>query len=303
MRGERMNLHGLRLFYEVAKQKSVTQAAKKLAISQPAVTAQIKKFQEEENVMLLIPDGRGIQLTSIGQEVYQEAQKLFAIEKTIENRIQAFTLDEQSLIKLSGNYVTINYLVPQWLAEFKNQYKAAVIQVDMLNTADAVGKLVSNQVDFAFIGEEGEKYAEFVELRKIGIDEFYFVVAPEHKYANKTISLVELAKESFIGREAGSYTRTELASLFEEAGVAEPIPTLHYNGVHEAVTAVALGYGIHFCSGLVVAKQIKNGELARIYTEEPTKKRALYLCTRKKDKLNGMEQLFLDFLIEKLPND
>ncbi|MEG0783443.1 LysR family transcriptional regulator, partial [Carnobacterium sp.] len=79
-----MNLHGLRLFYEVAKQKSVTQAAKKLAISQPAVTAQIKKFQEEENVMLLIPDGRGIQLTSIGQEVYQEAQKLFAIEKTIE---------------------------------------------------------------------------------------------------------------------------------------------------------------------------------------------------------------------------
>lgn len=81
MRGETMNLHGLRLFYEVAKQKSVTQAAKELSISQPSVTAQIKKFQQEEHVVLFIPDGRGIQLTPIGQELYLEAEKLFAIEK------------------------------------------------------------------------------------------------------------------------------------------------------------------------------------------------------------------------------
>lgn len=192
--------------------------------------------------------------------------------------------------------------MPQWLAEFKNQHQSAIIQVDMLNTEDAVEKLVSNQVGFAFIGEEAEKYTEFVTLRKIGIDEFYFVVAPEHKYANKTVSLAKLAEEPFIGREDGSYTKAELANLFQEVRVAEPIPTFHYNGVHEAIIAATLGYGIHFCSGLVVAKQIEYGELARIYINEPMKKKMLYLCMRKKDQLSGMEQLFLDFLIKKVPN-
>ena len=65
-----MNLHALRLFYSVAETGSVTQAAKQLNISQPAVTSQIKKLEREIDCTLFVPKGRGILLTQSGAPLF-----------------------------------------------------------------------------------------------------------------------------------------------------------------------------------------------------------------------------------------
>ena len=72
-----MNLHGLRLFYMVAKAGSVTVAAEQLKISQPAITAQIKKFERENDITLFLPQGRGICLSEIGEQLVKEADAVF----------------------------------------------------------------------------------------------------------------------------------------------------------------------------------------------------------------------------------
>lgn len=85
-----MNLHALRLFYMVAKVGSVTVAAQQLKISQPAITAQIKKFEKENGVILFLPKGRGIYLSEIGEQLVKEADAIFKIEDRIETIIDNY---------------------------------------------------------------------------------------------------------------------------------------------------------------------------------------------------------------------
>ena len=79
-----MNLHALRLFHVIATTGSVTRAAELLNISQPAITAQVKKFEKELSLTLFKPQGRGIGLTQAGAELLPLAKRLFSVEQQIE---------------------------------------------------------------------------------------------------------------------------------------------------------------------------------------------------------------------------
>lgn len=85
-----MNLHGLRLFYIVAKAGSVTVASEQLKISQPAITSQIKKFERENGITLFLPQGRGICLSEIGEQLVKEADAVFKIENRMEALIDNY---------------------------------------------------------------------------------------------------------------------------------------------------------------------------------------------------------------------
>lgn len=72
-----MNLHALRIFVEVASRGSVTTAAEALSISQPAVSAQIRKLEHELGMSLVLPAGRSIALTDEGRFLYEKARLLY----------------------------------------------------------------------------------------------------------------------------------------------------------------------------------------------------------------------------------
>ncbi len=79
-----MNLHALRIYCSVASKKSVTEAAKALLISQPAVTMQIRNLEKETGLTLMVPKGRGIELTEAGEFLFKQAERLFDMEADIE---------------------------------------------------------------------------------------------------------------------------------------------------------------------------------------------------------------------------
>lgn len=85
-----MNLHALRLFYYVAETGSVTKAAARLNISQPAVTSQIKKFEKDLGLPLFNPSGRGISLTSFGTELAKQAGNLFTYEEQMDEFVEDY---------------------------------------------------------------------------------------------------------------------------------------------------------------------------------------------------------------------
>jgi DNA-binding transcriptional LysR family regulator len=82
-----LNLNQLRAFYQAAKSKNLSIAAENLFVSQPAVTAQVKLFEESCGLKLFKKKGRNLHLTDEGKTLYNFARKIFEYEKKIEDAV------------------------------------------------------------------------------------------------------------------------------------------------------------------------------------------------------------------------
>ncbi|ACT03810.1 LysR family transcriptional regulator [Paenibacillus sp. JDR-2] len=280
-----MNLHALRLFHTIAAAGSVTRASELLNISQPAITAQIKKFEKELMLTLFKPQGRGIALTDAGEELAVLAKRLFAVEHQIEQFAMNYNSGTIGSIRLAATYLPAHFLIPAWIAKFKQQFEQVEMNITTTNSSGALQQLLDVEVDIAIFGGMAENYPDTIHIEELFHDELWFVVAPGHRYANQQVTLPEMMKEPFVMREEGSSTRERLLSLCRTYNSAIPTISLQFNGLHEAITAVIAGYGANFVSSLVVREYVERGELARVYVEGIDLKNTIAICTRKNEPL------------------
>lgn len=291
-----MNLHALRLFHAIANTGSVTRASELLNISQPAITAQIKKFEKELQLVLLKPQGRGIALTDAGQELSVLATRLFAVEQQIEQFAHDSRNGSLGRIKIAATYLPAHFLIPGWIAQFKQQYEQVEMMINTTNSSDAMNMLLNVSVDLAIYGGIAEPYPDTIRTEKLFEDALWFVVAPNHRYANQRVSLSEIMHEPFVMREEGSSTRERLLSLCRTYHSSVPTISLQFNGLHEAITAVIAGYGATFVSSLVVRDYVERGELSRVYVEGIHLLNTIAICTRKNEPLSPSAAHFIKMI-------
>ncbi|NQX71631.1 LysR family transcriptional regulator [Paenibacillus alba] len=291
-----MNLHALRLFHVIASCGSVTRASELLNISQPAITAQIKKFEKELLLSLLKPQGRGIALTDAGEEIAQLAKRLFAVEQQIEQFAQHYREGTNGSVRLAATYLPAHFLIPTWIAKFKQQFEQVEMIITTTNSNDALQQLLNVDVDIAIYGGIPEEYPDTIQTEELFQDELWFVVAPNHRYANQQVSLAQMMKEPFVMREEGSSTRERLLSLCRTYNSSTPTISLQFNGLHEAITAVIAGYGANFVSSLVVREYVERGELCRVYVEGIHLKNTIAICTRKNEPLSASSLNFIQMI-------
>lgn len=291
-----MNLHALRLFHIIASTGSVTRASELLNISQPAITAQIKKFEKELLLPLLRPQGRGIALTDAGKELAILAKRLFAVEQQIEQFALNYRNGTNGCIRLAATYLPAHFLIPTWIAKFKQQFEQVEMIITTTNSSDALHQLLDVDVDIAIYGGISEEYPDTVQTEELFQDELWFVVAPNHCYANQQVTLPEMMKQPFVMREEGSSTRERLLSLCRTYNTPAPTISLQFNGLHEAITAVIAGYGANFVSSLVVREYVERGELCRVYVEGIHLTNTIAICTRKNEHLPSSTMNFIQMI-------
>ncbi|MFC5529836.1 LysR family transcriptional regulator [Cohnella yongneupensis] len=291
-----MNLHALRLFHVIATTGSVTRASELLMISQPAITAQIKKFEKELSLTLLKPQGRGIALTTEGETIAAMAKRLFAVEQQIEQYAQDMAEGSRGHVQIAATYLPAQFLMPTWIAKFKQQYEHVEMDITTTNSSDALKKLLQAEVDMAIYGGLPESYPDTIATEHLFQDELWFVVAPSHRYANQVISLDEMMKEPFVMREEGSSTRERLLALCRTYNAPSPRITLQFNGLHEAIQAVVAGYGANFVSSLVVREYVERGGLCRVHVRDVQLHNTIAICTRKNEPLSAAANHFREMI-------
>lgn len=291
-----MNLHGLRLFYTVAKLGSVTLAAEELMISQPAITVQLKKFEKENDIKLFTPKGRGICLTDIGEELYKEARAVFKIESRIEEIVEKYKKGKSGVLKIIGNYTLGTSLMPYWIAEFKKENEEVNIEISTMNTEYAIEKLISYEFDIGILGGNIKNYEDKVNFIKLTEDELWFVVPANHKYANKNITLDEIVEEPFIIKKKGSYARNVLRSLCYTHNVKFPKIAIEFGELHENLMVLQQGYGVTFCQSMAVKDLIEHKKLARVYIDCKVPKNEIFVCVRKNEEPSYLVKKFMEKL-------
>lgn len=288
-----MNLHGLRLFYETVNHGSITKAADVMMISQPAVSSQLKKFEEEIGVKLFEKNGRRLQPSLFGRELAEKSASLFALEENIETFIQDFAEGKSGKLHIAATYLPANFLLPKWAAKFKYRYKDMDIKITTTNSTGAAKLIEDYKADFAVYGGSVEHQSTNVFWEEIAEDELWFVVSSDHPLANQTIVFQELMKEPFVMREEGSSTRARLLSLCNHYNVKEPDFGLQFNGLHEVIHSVMEGYGANFVSALAVKDYVREKKLARVFVRNIELKNKIAVGTRRNEQNSPAAKNFI----------
>jgi len=205
----------LRAFHYVAVHNGFSRAAEALHLTQPAVSDQIRKLEEEYDITLFNRHRKRVELTQAGQQLLEVTHRLF------ENESQALELLTESRALRSGTLriiVDSVYHVTPIFTRFRNDFPGIRINISTGNSADVIAKLHAYQADIGVLGEvpRGREF-EVVHLNSTPIIAF---VSKTHRLARrKSISLTALSKEALAVRERGSKTRQKLEDAFKERGL------------------------------------------------------------------------------------
>ncbi|VDG25549.1 LysR family transcriptional regulator [Lactiplantibacillus mudanjiangensis] len=259
-----MNLHQLRIFYTVAQCQSVGQAAKKLYISQPAVSQQLKQFESQYQVKLLQPQGRGIALTPLGTKVYEQAKLIFEQEAYLETILTAATPP----LRLGGTALALEQLLSQSTVTWSR------LKISRLNTQTLIDQMALQQLDLAVLPQAvtDPNYQRFA----LQPDQWIFVAAEGDPVT--TVTRSQLVDLPLIIREVGSTTHQLLVDILGTRQLNQAIE------VNDQATAIQLAkqqLGIYFCAAASVQAAIQAHDLKQVVvTDYQPQVRQLYLYER-----------------------
>ena len=289
-----INLNHLRIFYCVAKNLSFTKAAKELFITQPAVTAQMKLFEEWCELKFFKKKGRGIRLTDEGKALYSYACRIFEYEKDIESAIDDLRQLKQGVLRIGTTKTYVRFLMPLLIQSFSKKYPMIRMCLDEGSSMDIIESLIKLRNEIAII----TKVVDHPDITFIPFseEELIPIFSPQHPLAEKThVSVEELAMEPIIMREAGSGTRKFVTDLFEEHHC---IPNIIMETVNSTFIKqlVAKGVGISFLVREAVLKELEQ----KILVTVPIEGKKVYLDASvaylKNQPLSPSARAFLDAL-------
>ncbi len=290
-----LTLQQLRLFEAVARLGSYTQAAKELFITQPAVSIQIKRLEDQAGLPLFEHVGKKTFPTTAGKMMYDASLDILNRVEDLKISIEELKGTVKGTLQMSV-VTTSKYFIPNLLGAFLQQYPDVEPKLKFTNRARVIERLMNNDDDFVVMGQapEDDNLESYPFLNNI-----IGIVAPaDHPLTNKkNITIEELAKQRFLIREIGSGTRYVFDQLLKEHGVKiEPYMEL---GSSEAIKqAVMAGLGIAVLSLHSVQLERDVNKLTVLDVEGFPLKRRWYAVHLKGRKLSLVARTFLDFILE-----
>ncbi|MBO9724898.1 MAG: LysR family transcriptional regulator [Novosphingobium sp.] len=234
-----VNFLHLRSFYAVASERSVSKAARRLNISQPTLSKQLKALEDRYKVKLIEGMRPPLTLTTAGRALYEKAERLFGIADEIGALLGEDDIDSGALLRLGTDS-------PPYAAEFMAAFKASVpnahFRVTIANAMQTNELLLKAQIDIGIICEppieSDYTYTPLYTDRLVAI-----VPASWPDDGRKSLPLARIAEEVVLVREGTSRTLAAMNRLLTEEGLT-PGRTMELHTREMIREAVAQGLGM-----------------------------------------------------------
>jgi DNA-binding transcriptional LysR family regulator len=250
-------LNQLQIFLKVVKTQSVTKASEELHLTQPAVSIQLKKFQDQFDIPLTEVVGRKIYITDFGHEIAEAAEQIINQVYAINYKTLAYKGQLAGRLKISV-VSTGKYVMPYFLADFIKEHSGIELQMDVTNKNKVVESLENNEVDFALVSILPTTLnIEHLDL----FPNKLFLVGRFNTQFDKDTDIKEIFKDSpLIFREKGSGTRLTMEHFIEQNDilVLKKMELTSNEAVKQALLA-GLGYSIMPLIG--IKNELQNKEL------------------------------------------
>lgn len=289
-------LHQLKVFGMVARHKSMTQAARRLHMTQPAVSIQIKQLQESMDIPLIEIVGRKLYLTEAGERLYEVYLNVNREIESLDAAISQLKGGLKGRLTISSAS-TAKYFLPYLLGEFQQRYPQVEISLKVTNRDEVLQHLRQNEYDLVILTQLPND--DMIEAIPFLDNPLVMCAPPEHPLAQeKNITIDQLKKEQFIFRELGSGTRMVMEKYLKQNGFAmKPVMEL---GTNEAVKqAIMAGIGLSLISKLSLGNELYLNKISILDMPDFPIMTRWHILYKKEKKLTPVTQNFLSFLQEK----
>ncbi|WP_010531427.1 LysR family transcriptional regulator [Lentibacillus jeotgali] len=213
-----MDLRQLKYFITLVDEQTYTRAASTLHISQPSLSAAIKKLEQEVGLILIDRSKRQLQISKEGQILYLESRKLLHHYEHVSFEMDR--LKQQGPLELSiGLIESSMFFIPDILSHFKREYHDVRISLlETLSLTDVMKALNSFDIHLAITNQY--IYQEDIETIPIYEENLVALIPPGHRLNRKdTVQIHDLEGENFIVCKEGFQTRQDILNAFSKSGV------------------------------------------------------------------------------------
>lgn len=296
-----MDIHQLKVFASVFKNKSFSKASEELYLTQPTISNHIKSLEDELECKLFDRLGRSIIPTKEAEVLYSHSVEIIEKANNLKEAIGKMKKDLTGKLLIGASTIPGVYLMPKMMKEFQKRYPSISFQILISDSKGIIDSISRHELLIGIVGaklgDENIKYISFIEDELI-------VVAEPSLIKRDALRLKELTEFPVVIREEGSGTRKETERFLETKGLSfNDFKISGIFGSTDAIKqAVKAGLGFSILSRFSVADEIKNNILSEVKLIDAEMKRRFYIATHRKRSLPYAYEKFLDHLMNESRN-
>lgn len=295
-----MEFKQLEAFVAVVDYGSFSEAARKLYLTQPTISAHVRSLEEELHTKLILRTTKKTTITTRGYQLYDSAVRMLEIRN---NLLENFTGSRKQIIDLAASTIPSSYLLPELLAGFGRMYPDVYFHSWQTDSSGAINRVLDGTVDLALTGQNtGDDSCVFIPFCQ---DNMVIATPVNDHYLNlkqkeQPVVFQDFIKDPVIIREKSSGTKKEMDIFLENAGI-EPSSlnvVARMNDLESIKKSIVNGLGFSILSARSVVDLQKTKQILLFPLEESAHKRSFYIVYSKNRILKSHVRQFIHYIKE-----
>jgi DNA-binding transcriptional LysR family regulator len=262
-----VELTPLRYFRAIAQHGHMTRAARSLSVSQPALSAMLKKLEAEVGTDLLHRTGRGVELTDAGRVFLQHAEDALRRADAAVQAVRQLMGLETGSIRIGAGATAASYLLPPVISALRKKHPGLRFYIREAGSNAVAAAVLSGELDLGIVTLPIRAEERALLTIPLVEDELRLILPPGHRLAGrKSFAWKDLAGESMIGFEAGSAVREVIDRASSAAGVRLEV-VMELRSIESIKQMVGAGIGVGFVSRFALSDRqglvCRDGKLSR----------------------------------------
>ncbi len=292
------NLSHYDSFLAAAECRSISEAAKRLYVTQPAVSAEIAALERSLHVRLFYRSNRGVQLTPAGEVLYDHVKKAFTFVGAGEQKIRELAGLRAGALRIGASDMTLRFYLLDHIAAFRQSYPDVHLNITNAPTPQTLQALQDGQIDFGVVSEplpEGID-TEALELIPVRTIRDIFIASDEFEIAHRTVvDRRDLAECPLIMLERHTATRQYVSNWL---GPDFPAPAIELATSDLLLEFAARGIGVSSIVEDFALDAIRDGRVVRLPLREELPPRRLFVVLWRRLPLSAAAEKMLERLRE-----
>ena len=291
-----MEFKQLEAFVAVVDYGSFSEAARKLYLTQPTISAHVRSLEEELHTRLILRTTKKTTITTRGYQLYDSAVRMLEIRN---NLLENFTGVQKHMIDLAASTIPSSYLLPEILAAFGKTHPDIYFQSIQADSAESINRVLDGTADLALVGQNTrDETCVFLPFCQ---DELVIATPITSHYLglqNKSVTFEDFIKDPIIIREKGSGTKKEMDLFLEQIGVTPSDLNViaRMNDLEGIKKSIVNGLGISILSARSAIDLQKTKQILLFPLEESAHKRSFYIVYSKNRILKPHVRQFIQFV-------